>query len=205
MIINLPLSFKEDVESFGVEIPDADKILDQETFQLDLNLCEESHIDKIYDMLKPHSDARAIRVSINAFRRSREDQGGMQPTLFEQLASDLSTYLTSNASRGWLYKLSDMPEPEVVTGISFSPYVKESRNRPEQDERITISTSVNSLGKTSHRSHTVKGGGGKAKMDPIALLNGLGLQKETEELHQLYDEQLERFRVIRPLYGHQLR
>lgn len=205
MDITLPRDIIRDLENEGVFIKQAVKenTLGGKTFVMDLSTMEESDINRVYKVLTQElwkTYTRPIRSTINSYKKMRVDQKGKGKT-FRQLADAIREYLVEDAIKGWIFRRSDEPAAALVTDVVFHP-AKKHRDGVEP-AYITISVQTNDRGKKDSERLVISdyqegSSAGEA-------LSAIGWQKETEELHTLYEEQLVRYKEIRPLYGKQLR
>lgn len=204
MDIVLPREIIPNLNKAGVVIkenPDAD--LGLKTFVIDLTVMEESDINRIYKELTQEpwkNDTRSVRSQINAYKKMRVDLKGKGQT-FRELADAIREYLVEDAIEGWLFKLSAEPTAVLVTDVAFYPaqktrdgvipaYITVNYQQNDRGRKLAGSIQINNY---------VEG------RSAGEILHALGWQKETEELLELYQEQLDRYKKIRPMFGQQLR
>lgn len=204
MNITLPTAMRTDLKRAGIHLKeDPDAELSKRSFDLDLSTMEESDINRVYNVLLQDEwkDAtRPIRSSINAFKKMRVDEKGKGKS-FRELADSIREYIVEDAIEGWMFKMTDEPTAALVTDVTFHPAVKTRDG--VIPAYITIDLQQNDRGKRTRHQITINDYmGGRAAGDVLAAQ---GWQKETEELHELYQEQLARYKEIRPMFGKQLR
>lgn len=208
MLITLPNTFRDAIAAIGIKVHvDPDMELSKRDFDVNLRDLDETKINKIYKLTLEHMDGqykdatRPIRSSINSYKAMRTDEQGKGAT-FRELANAIRTYIVKDATEGWLYQLSGEPRPALVTEVEYHPATK-NRDGSVNPAYITIDLQRNDRGKLKRETINIaKYNEGKSAGE---VLIGLGWQKETPELFELYTEQLERYEEIRPMYGKQLK
>lgn len=204
MELTLPRTMIEDLKQAGVRVKSKkDSELGSSSFTLDLDQREDMEINKIYDVLKKpewKEDCRPLRSQINAYRKMRTDKKGKGQT-FRELADALRDYLVEDAIEGWIFRMTPEPKAYLVTGIEFHPAEKTRDGVIPAYIILTYQQNDKGSLKTSRLTFDTYMEGQTAGQ----VLSSKGFQKETEELLELYQEQLERYKTLRPLYGKQLK
>jgi hypothetical protein len=205
--MHIVLPTKHRLEVTGLGIPtgktEVEEGLDAEAFSVDLRTLDDSKLDQFYAMLQKYPDARTARIHINSYRRARNDPKGQgKVDTMRAAAGALIEYLVDGATEGWVFAIDDNPMPALVTDVRYHPPVK--RRDEESDPYIGMRMVRNNHGQTEWLSASITASKVSGTFRPEDILRDMGYQKETEELHELYQEQLVRFKEMRPLYGKQL-
>jgi len=199
--IVLPTKLRQEILGLNIKVGQGEEGLEAETFSIDIRTLDRPKLDEFYAVLQKYPDARTARVHINAYKRGLDSPKGAKVETLRAAAGAMVDYLVDQAIEGWLFKIDDNPIAALVTGIEFYPAIK--KRDYEQEAYIQIRMIQNQKGKTERVNFDIKASeaGGQTI---AAMLRNKGWQKETEELHQLYQEELVRFKEIRPMYGQQL-
>jgi hypothetical protein len=206
VIINLPNEHRAKFAAIGINtgaVPE--KGLDQGTFGVDIRTLHSNLLNAFYELLKPQpgkpDEFRSIRSQINSWKNAQSNPTGGKIASASALCAGMIDYIVSGAIEGWVFKISNNPIPALVTGLKYYPPVK--KRGEEQEAYIEMDLIQNVKGTVSRSRHTLSAGKIHGCTADEALRK-MGWQKETEELHQIYQEQLTRYKELRPCYGEQL-
>ena len=203
MFVILPIRLKPDVTNLKIDVGiEPEEGLEPETFAVDIRTLNELELDHFYGMLKLHKDTRTARVHINAYKAALKNPMGEKVQTLMAAAVAMSDYLVSDAIEGWIFKIDDNPIAGLVTGIEFHKAIK--RRDYEQEAYIEVKVIHNNRGHTGSVSFNITASNASG-LTVVEMLSQAGWVKETVELHQLYQEQLDRYKVMRKMFSKQLR
>lgn len=202
MEIRIPNKFYEDVKKLYIPVPEVVDSLGKTYFTIDLDKLDTYKVTAFYNLLKGYpAETRALRSQINAWKAMKEAPITQKDVAFRSMPDEIADYIAKDASRGWVYSLNDEMEAFLITGVVFHPAVKErDYKRPAY---ISLHGLQNSKGTTKQSSWQISQDDWN-KATPVQLMTRWKLQKETDELAEIYDELLEKYKVIRPMFGEQL-
>lgn len=202
MNILLPMNLLKEVSALGVPVNSTyEEGLEPDTFSIDIRMLDRAKLDELYEYLKRHPAARSARIHINSYKKGRDAPRGAAIETFRAAAGAITDYIVDGAIEGWLFKIDDNPIPALLTDVEYFPPVR--KRDYEREAYISISMIQNDRGKSLRLSGSIEASSA-AGLTVAEMLEKMGWQKETPELHELYQEQLVRYKVIRPMYGKQL-
>lgn len=205
MHITLPASLKAAVLSLGVKenFSSGEELVEAEDFVVNIDKLSTGQLGSLYDLLKTTPGTRTARSHINAYRRSKEDPLGAKVVSIQAAATAFVGYLLKDAIEGWVFRVGDLPEAYLVTGVDYHP---RRRRRGEEDSPAYISIQMQYVDKDGSHRQSINIDEHEAKGLTVAeFLGKKGFQKETPELIEQYMEALERFKEYRTQYGKQFR
>lgn len=202
MFVSLPDMLRDKVAALGIDIGvEPEEGLDASSFAVDLRLLTSETLDNFYELLKAYPNARGVRVQINAFRRANDATPTEKVTKFQMAATSVMNYIVTNAINGWIFKIDENPIPALVTSVDYHPAVR--KREFEREAYISVSLMQNDRG--SVKSMRIEITQSRCvDLSPEDILAKMGWLKETDELISLYQEELERYKQIRPMFGKQL-
>lgn len=203
MHITLPIVHLQQVASLGVAVP-TERIegADRNDFSFDIRELKPKTLDDLYKYLQGFPELRSVRTQINAYKRATESAEGAVEGKFRVMAGVLSAYLVKDAIKGWIFKMGTYPVAGLVTDVEYYPPVK--KRDYEREAYIEISYCYKAKGRINHgraQANESQGDGCTAAQ----LLQVMGWQKETLELHEDYERELKRYAEMAPMYGKQLK
>jgi len=206
MIVNLPNEHRAKFTAIGINtgaVPEEG--LDQGTFGVDIRTLHSNQFRAFYELLKPEPGKpdvfRAIRSQMNSWKTAQENPTGGKIASAAALCAGMIDYIVEGAIEGWVFKIGNNPVPALVVGLRYYPPVKKRDH--EQEAYIELEYIQNVKGTVSkNREHLTAGK--SSGMTADQALRRMGWQKETPELHELYQEQLTRYKDLRPRFGEQL-
>lgn len=203
MKVKIPNRLRDAVKALGgIKIPETEAVLAGPFFSVDVATLDKAAFDRLYKLLQLHPDARSVRVLMNSFRRSQEEPDKNEGGAFATVASALLDYVIHDAIEGWVFEIQDNPIAYLVTGAEYHPPIK--KRGEEREAFVELDTVINFRGEVKRHSRSIKASEAIG-LSTAEILAEMGLTKETDELHELYHEELERYKDILPRYGEQLR
>jgi hypothetical protein len=154
-------------------------------------------LQNLYENAGPNMQSRAAQIATlkNAFNDEGQRYGADD---LEALVAGMADFLINGAIRGWLFhaNIAGRPMPYLVTRLDYTP--------PGEEEagRILIELKANSKGSVAVETLTLRGRDLNDKT-VSEIFAAKGYLKETAELINAYDADVERYFDWRAHYGSQ--
>jgi len=182
-----------------VELPDAGRwATGDEPLAVNLRDYKPEELQKIEAELKKIPEGIGIRRQISSWRKSVADPKNAKPGKLNVVEAALIDFFVNDSIEGWLFPMSDDPNPYAIKGVKYHPAEKES------PAVVGITLECRTKDGYDHRQIYIYGEDAKSKT-LVEILEGKGWQKETKELVSAYAKSFKKYKKLYGMFGQQLK
>ena len=122
MLVNIPATFIDDVKEIipGVVIPHHRGEMDP--IEINLRYLNEEQFKLMEKALAANPAGVGVRRQISGWQNALKDPANSKPGVLTAWEAALIDYFVDNASRGWIYEMSDegaAPSPWLLTDVTY--------------------------------------------------------------------------------------